>query len=150
MSKLALLSLGIPGMSFAVLLAAAAEGTGASLSTLLVPIIVIIILVAINGFFVAAEFAIIGVRATQIEQMAEEGNRLAGNVLAVLESRKKQDQYIATAQLGITIASLGLAMYGEPAISHFIEPYLAHWLGVEPDAALVTSIGYAIALSLLT
>lgn len=150
MSKLALLSLGVPGMSFLVILAAAAEGGGTDIGLLIIPFIVIALLVLINGFFVAAEFAIIGVRVTQIEQLTEEGHRMAGNVLAILESRHKQDQYIATAQLGITIASLGLAMYGEPAIGHLVEPPLAHLLGVEPDAALVTSVGYIIALSLLT
>lgn len=148
MSKLVLLSLGIPGISFVVLLAAAAEGMG--IASLFVPMLVIAALVLINGFFVAAEFAIIGARVTQIEQMAEAGNRLAANVLAVMASRRRQDQYIATAQLGITIASLGLAMYGEPAIGHFVEPYLAQLLGVAPDAALVTTVSYVIALSLLT
>ncbi len=150
MNKLLMLTLGIPGISLAVLFAAATEGELPSVGELIVPTLVIIILVLINGFFVAAEFAIIGVRATQVEQLAEEGNSLAKSVLAILDSRKKQDQYIATAQMGITIASLGLAMYGEPAIGHFIEPYLARLLGVEPDAALVLTVSYLVALGLLT
>lgn len=153
MSKIGLMTLTIPGMSALILLTAAAEETGAvlpSLSQLIVPSIVILFLVLINGFFVAAEFAIIGARATRIEQMAAEGNRLAHSVLKILESRQEQDQYIATAQLGITIASLGLAMYGEPQIGHLIEPGLARLMGVEPEAAVVTTVGYLIALSLLT
>jgi len=150
MSKLFLLSLSIPGISLAILFASAVDNGLPSLGTLIVPLLVILILVLINGFFVASEFSIIGVRATQIEQMAEEGNKLAKKVLDVLHSRHKQDQYIATAQMGITIASLGLAMYGEPAIGHFIEPYLAKILGIEPDAAILLSISYIIALSLLT
>ncbi|MCA9968742.1 MAG: HlyC/CorC family transporter [Anaerolineales bacterium] len=152
MSKLGLIALGIPGVSALVLLTAAAEGAEAlpSLSEFILPGTVILILVLINGFFVAAEFAIIGARATRVEQLAEDGDRLAGSVLTVLESRPQQDQYIATAQLGITVASLGLAMYGEPQIGHLIEPGLARLMGVEPEAAVVTSVGYLIALSLLT
>ena len=147
-SKIGLLAMGVPGLSFLVLAAAAAESLP-GLGTLLVPTIVILVLVLLNGLFVAAEFAIIGVRPTQVEQMATEGDTTARRVLAVLESRQKQDEYIATAQLGITVASLGLAMYGEPAIAHFLEPYL-ELLWFEPSEALVRSIGYVVALSLLT
>ncbi len=150
MNKLLLLALGIPGVSMAVLVAAATEGGLPGINELFLPVIVIFILVLINGFFVAAEFAIIGVRATQIEHLSEEGNLLARNVFSILNSRKKQDQYIATAQMGITVASLGLAMYGEPAIGHFIEPYLARLLGVEPEAAVVLTVSYLVALGLLT
>ncbi len=150
MSKLLLLSLGIPGVSFFIVVMSAAADSLPGLATLIVPVIVIIVLVLLNGFFVSAEFSIIGVRATQLEQMIDEGSAAAQGVLNVLDSRVKQDRYIATAQLGITIASLGLAMYGEPAISHFIEPYLALLMRGEPNEAVVASAGYVIALSLLT
>ncbi len=150
MSKLLLLSLGIPGASLLVLLSAAAPEPLPALSSLIVPILIIIVLVLLNGLFVAAEFSIIGVRASQMEQAAEEGNGRARHILGILESRTRQDQYIATAQLGITIASLGLAMYGEQEIAHFIEPYLARLIGQEPTAALVNSVGSFLALGLLT
>lgn len=117
-------------------------------STLLVPLVIILLLVLINGLFVAAEFAIIGVRSTQLEHMAEEGNSLAVKLLAIVESRPRIDRYIATAQLGITIASLGLAMYGEPAIGHFIEPYVVAGFGT--SEAVGRSIGYFVALSFMT
>ncbi|MEJ2748357.1 MAG: CNNM domain-containing protein, partial [Anaerolineae bacterium] len=149
MSKALLFSLGIPGMSFLIVTAAAAESLP-NITTLLVPAVVILLLVALNGLFVTAEFSIIGVRPTQLEQLAEDGNTAARSVLEIINSRAKQDQYIATAQLGITIASLGLAMYGEPAIGHFIEPYLALLMGGQPNEVLVASLGYIIALSLLT
>ncbi len=149
MIKTILLASSVPSLSFAVLVwQAAAEGQLPALGVLIVPMIVIIALVVLNGLYVAAEFAIIGVRTTQIEQMVIEGNNKAQKVLDILESRPLQDQYIATAQLGITIASLGLAMYGELQISHFIEPYLMQWLGLSETA--VTTISYIIALSLLT
>lgn len=148
MNKLILLALGAPGIGLFTL-AAASEGLP-SLSTLIVPGIIILVLILINGLFVGAEFAIIGVRPTQIESMVESGNVAARGIMETLISREKQDRYIATAQLGITLASLGLGMYGEPQIAHFLEPYLARVLGYEPHDAVVTTIGYVIALSLLT
>lgn len=148
MSKLLLLSLSVPVSSFLFLLFNAAEEGLPSVTTLIVPSIVIILLILLNGLYVAAEFAIIGVRPTQLEQMANEGNSKASKVLETVENRAKQDQYIATAQLGITVASLGLAMYGEPRISHFIEPYMSAWFGLSESA--VRTIGYLVALGLLT
>lgn len=148
MTKFLLLAISLPGLGV-LATAAAQEASHSSFSTLLVALVVILVLVLINGLFVMAEFSIIGVRPTQLEQMVEEGVSRAAPVLATIESRQKQDQYIATAQLGITIASLGLAMYGEPQIAHFIEPYLLR-LWFEPSVELVDSIGYVIALGLLT
>lgn len=148
MTKFLLLAISLPGLGI-LATAAAEEASGSSTSTLLVALVVIILLVLLNGLFVMAEFAIIGVRSTQLEQMVDEGVGGARGILNIIESRTKQDQYIATAQLGITIASLGLAMYGEPQIAHFIEPYLEK-LWFEPSFELVESIGYVIALGLLT
>ena len=147
MTKFLFLMVGLPGVSLFLAALAAAE-TLPSPTQLIVPTVVILVLVIINGIFVAAEFAIIGVRDTQMEQMADEGNPIAGNVLKVLEIRPRLDHYIATAQLGITLASLGLAMYGEPAIGHFVEPYLETLGGFTPSTA--ATISYIVALSLLT
>ena len=148
MTKYLLLALTLPGLGV-LATAAAEEASGSSFSVLLVALVIIIVLVLLNGLFVMAEFAIIGVRPTQLEQMVDEGVARAAGVLDIVESRQKQDQYIATAQLGITIASLGLAMYGEPQIAHFIEPYLEN-LWFEPSEQLVKSIGYVVALGFLT
>jgi len=134
MTKFLFLLLGLPGISLFLAALAAAESLPSPVE-LIIPAIVILILVIINGVFVAAEFAIIGVRDTQMEQMADEGNPIAGNVLRVLEIRPQLDHYIATAQLGITLASLGLAMYAEPAIGHFVEPYLETLGGFTPATA---------------
>jgi CBS domain containing-hemolysin-like protein len=110
--------------------------------------IVIATLILINGLFVAAEFAIIGVRPTRVEQRAAEGNRAARWVRGVLADRRKTDRYIATAQLGITLASLGLGMYAEPAIAHLIEDPLHDWFGLE--GAIVHTISFVFALAVVT
>lgn len=146
MSKLFLLLLTFPAAGVMVSLAQAqAEASGAGF--VLATAVLILFFVLLNGIYVAAEFSIIGVRPTQLEQMIDEGHGRARAVLSILTSRQKQDRYIATAQVGITIASLTLAMVGEPRIAHLIEPLLAQW-GLAPE--LVHTIGYLIALGMLT
>lgn len=110
--------------------------------------ILILILILINGLFVAAEFAIIGVRPTRVEQLAAEGNRAARWIQGILDDRRKTNRYIATAQLGITLASLGLGMYAEPAIAHLIEDPLHDWFGME--GAIVHTISFVVALVVIT
>ncbi|MBA2269329.1 MAG: HlyC/CorC family transporter [Chthoniobacterales bacterium] len=78
-------------------------------------------LVALNGLFVAAEFAFVKLRASQVEEMVREGKRSAG---IVKEAVGNLDGYLAVCQLGITISSLGLGALGEPAIATLIEPLL--------------------------
>lgn len=109
---------------------------------------IIFLLIALNGMFVAAEFAIIGVRATRIEQLAEEGNRVAKRLRAILAHPTKVDRYIASAQLGITLASLGLGMYGEPIIAHLIEAPLHDLLGLEGE--IVHTISFFFGLTIIT
>jgi len=79
-------------------------------------------LVLVNGVFVAAEFALLAAPRPALERNAAKGDRFARSVLDVLRSPSRQDRYIATAQLGITLASLGLGMYGEHRLSDFLEP----------------------------
>lgn len=86
----------------------------------LFPSILIFILVMINGFFVASEFALIGLQKVTIEKLAQQGNSTAKKIRDILNNTKLQDTYIATAQLGITLASLGLGMYGEHEIASWL------------------------------
>ena len=91
----------------------------------LTPALIILGLIVLNGVFVAAEFALIGVPRHAIESRAARGHRVAKMVSAILNNPRRQDQYIATAQLGITFASLGLGMYGEQVVAAGIEGWLS-------------------------
>ncbi len=107
-----------------------------------------VLLLAANGFFVAAEFALVKARALRIEAKVGEGSaaaRLTLRIQAGLET------YLAACQLGITMASLGLGWVGQPAVAALLEP-LFHRLGV-PEAALHTSaliVGFLLFSSLHT
>lgn len=149
MIKWLMVAVGIPG-AMVYVGALAEEGALPGISTLILPLAIIALLVLLNGLYVAGEFSLIGVRPSRIDQLADEGVKPAGQVQAILDSSRKQDSYIATAQLGITIASLGLGMYGEPAVAHFIEPYLERLIGVEPTPAILHTIATIMALGMLT
>src|SRR5437867_8078814 len=97
-------------------------------------------LVALNGFFVACEFAIIKVRASQLDTLAEEGNARARFVKHV---RNHLDAYLSATQLGITLASLGLGWIGEQFLAHILEPFFA--LAHIHSHAFVTSVSVALA-----
>jgi len=84
-------------------------------------IIIVFLLVFMNGFFVATEFAMVKVRKSRIETLALEGDRNAKNTLKVV---KDLNSYLSACQLGITLASLGLGWVGEPAISKMLMPLL--------------------------
>ena len=103
-------------------------------------------LVGANGFFVAAEFSIVTVRKTRIDQMIAEGHRGAK---AVRRAVTAPDRYIAATQLGITMASLGLGWMAEPALASIFEPALTA-LPAYLAAATAHSIAVAIAFALIT
>ena len=103
-------------------------------------------LVFANGFFVAAEFSIVTVRKTRIDQLIAEGHRGAR---AVRRAVTGPDRYIAATQLGITMASLGLGWLAEPTLAGFIEPVLA-FLPVRVAVATAHSAAVAIAFAAIT
>ena len=91
----------------------------------LLGVLAVFALVGANGFFFAAEFALVKIRATRVEQLVAQGNRLAR---IVQQQTTHLDNYIAATQLGITLASLALGWIGEPSLAHLIEP-LFQWVG---------------------
>ncbi|MBU1329359.1 MAG: hemolysin family protein [Gammaproteobacteria bacterium] len=80
------------------------------------------VLVLLNGFFVAAEFAMVKLRATKVEALAEQ-HGWRGHILRTVHNQL--DAYLSACQLGITLASLGLGWVGEPAFAHLLEPLFA-------------------------
>src|SRR6476646_8767292 len=103
-------------------------------------------LVLANGFFVAAEFAIVTVRKTRIDQMIAEGHR---NARAVRRAVSAPDRYIAATQLGITMASLGLGWMAEPALAAMLEPALA-FLPATVAVTTAHTIAVAVAFTVIT
>lgn len=107
-------------------------------------------LVLLNGFFVVAEFALVRVRPTRMEQLAQEGNRRAVLVRSVIQHL---DEHLSACQLGVTLTSLGLGWIGEPAFFRLIaEPlrWLGGWvpgLGAEP---VIHTLAYALAFATTT
>ena len=106
-------------------------------------VIVAVALLAANAFFVGAEFALISARRTQIEPRAAEGSRAARTTLKAME---QVSLVMAGAQLGITMASLGLGAIGEPAVAHLLEPVF-HVVGV-PDG-LLHPVSFVVALTVV-
>lgn len=111
------------------------------------PIVVIILLVILNGLFVAAEFALVGSKRSRLQTLAEEGNSAAKWLLKVFEGHTGKDGYIAIAQLGITLASIGLGMYGEPAVAKWLYGPFEN-MGLSHDMA--HTVGFVVALSFIT
>ena len=102
-------------------------------------------LVLLNGFFVAAEFALVKVRGTRLAELADAGSGTARKAQAMVG---RLDSYLAATQLGITLASLGLGWIGEPAVAVLLEGPLHDRLGLSEDAVDVVS--FAVAFAFIT
>lgn len=108
-------------------------------------LLVAVILIFLNAFFVLAEFAVVKARPTQMEALAVKGNRRAKLVEKI---QTHLDEYLSVCQVGITFASIGLGFVGEPAFARLLEP-LVHMVGLSGLGAQVTAHGVAIALAYL-
>ncbi|MGY2894492.1 CBS domain containing-hemolysin-like protein [Deinococcus sp. UYEF24] len=105
----------------------------------------LVVLVLLNGFFVAAEFSLVSVRRTRIDQLADEGNTAAQ---AAQRALRNLDLVIAATQLGITMASLGIGFIAEPAIEHLVSPLL-RGVGIDSEKT-IHAIGFGIAFAIST
>jgi CBS domain containing-hemolysin-like protein len=101
---------------------------------------VLVLLVALNGLFVAAEFALVRARRSRIEKMAREG---LGGAEFALEELGQLDEYLSACQVGITMASIGIGFLGEPSLAHLLEPIFG---GLSHGAAVAISVAISYAL----
>ena len=112
---------------------------------LLGKLLAIAVLVVLNGFFVAAEFALVKVRTSHLNTMAASGSKRAGLLRAIKENL---NAYLSACQVGITMASLGLGWLGEPFLARMLQPFFA-LAGIE-SLAVIKSISFALAFSAIT
>jgi len=106
-------------------------------------LVLLFALVLVNGFFVAAEFAIVRSRRTRMEQLAGEGSRSAALALIQMDH---VDEFVATCQVGITLASLGIGFLGEPALAELLKPIFG---GVVSEGVAL-ALAIALAFTLVT
>ena len=137
-----------PSYLYNLILADGEAGASIGLLMIVLKLAVVLFLVAINGFFVAAEFALVGVRRSRIETLAAAGKSSAKRLLRLLNNL---NAYLSASQLGITLASLGLGWVGEPVIARMLEVPLAgmsdawrHGLAFGVAFAIITSLHIAL------
>ncbi|WP_235736084.1 hemolysin family protein [Nocardioides alcanivorans] len=109
----------------------------------LTAVLVAVLLLAFNAFFVGAEFALVSARRTQIEPKAQAGSKMARTTIKAMEN---VSLVMAGAQLGITICSLGLGAVGEPAVAHLLEPLFE---SLDVPHNLVHPISFVIAMTIV-
>ena len=110
----------------------------------IIKLLMVAILIALTGFFVAVEFAIIKVRSSRIDQLVSEKRRGA---LAAKKVTSNLDEYLSACQLGITITALGLGWLGEPTIKHLLEPL---FLKLHFSPAIASTVSFIIAFAVIT
>lgn len=107
-------------------------------------LVLVIFLVFLNGFFVAAEFAMVKIRGSRIDTLIQEGNQKANLARKITDNL---DAYLSATQLGITLASLGLGWVGEPAIAKLIEPLFT---AIGLSGVVIHTVSFIIAFSIIT
>ncbi|MGE6537737.1 hemolysin family protein [Bacillus luti] len=105
-------------------------------------LVMVAILIAFTGFFVAAEFAIVKIRSSRIDQLVAEGKRGA---LAAKKVTSNLDEYLSACQLGITVTAMGLGWLGEPTIEKLLHPLFEKW-NLNPSVSSVLTFGLAFML----
>lgn len=116
-----------------------------AISLVALKLVAVVVLVLLNGFFVAAEFAVVKIRDTQLITLAEKGNRRAKVARRILANL---DAALSATQLGITLASLGLGWIGEPVFASLLEPVMRALQIESPQ--IQHSISFAVGFSVIT
>jgi CBS domain containing-hemolysin-like protein len=112
---------------------------------------IILLLIALTGFYVAAEFGAVGVRRSRLRRLCEDGDPTAARLLPIVENPQRLTQYIAASQVGITLSGLVLGAYAEATLSPQVAPLLEQWTTLSPKMAeSVAGIGVLVALSMLS
>src|SRR4051812_10664648 len=112
---------------------------------------IILLLIALTGFYVAAEFGAVGVRRSRLRRLCEDGDATASRLLPIVESPQRLNRYIAASQVGITLSGMILGAYAEASISPRVAPLLEHWTPLARDMAVsISSAGVLIALTMLS
>jgi CBS domain containing-hemolysin-like protein len=104
-------------------------------------LIVVPLMIALNGFFVAAEYALVRSRVDRLEQLEQEGRKRASLAKRQIE---RIDEYIAACQVGITLASIAIGAVGEPVLAHYLDKPLGHVLGHGAAVAIAAIIAYIV------
>jgi len=111
------------------------------MATILAILLVVSLMIFINALYVAGEFSSVSARKTRIAQLADEGNTLARTLLPILQDPKRLDNYIAASQVGITLSSIVLGIYGERQIAPLLEPWIDRLpLGLASGAIAATLV----------
>ena len=108
-------------------------------------LILVLILVLLNAFFVVSEFSIVKIRKTKLEELVHNGNKRAKIALKITDNL---DSYLSAIQLGITLAALGLGWIGEPAVSKLLENVLGGYFA--DNSILLHSVSFGIAFTFIT
>lgn len=109
--------------------------------TELLLLVFVFLLVLANGFFVAAEFAVVRSRPTRMKALADEGDKRAVLAMSQIE---RMDEFVASSQVGITLASIAIGFLGEPAVAHLLEPLVEGVVGQAVAFAISLVIAYVI------
>ena len=111
---------------------------------------IILLLIALTGFYVAAEFGAVGVRRSRLRRMCEDGHRTAARLLPIVEDPQRLNRYIAASQVGITLGGLALGAYAEAVITPRVAPLIEQFSVAHATAESAASAGVLISLTVLS
>jgi len=112
---------------------------------------IILLLIALTAFYVAAEFGAVGVRRSRLRRMCEDGHPTAARLLPIVDNPQRLNQYIAASQVGITLSGMALGAYAEATLTPRVAPLLEHWASLPGESAeSIASAGVLVSLTMLS